>query len=369
MGIVEDRRSLHRIPELDNRLPQTMTYLKSALAGLACQVFSPTPSSLAAFFDFGRESAIAFRCDCDALPIQEATSHDFPSLHPGQMHACGHDGHMAIALELARRISGKENLPNNVLLIFQPAEETIGGAKPICDSGVFQTYHVKAIFGLHLWPGLTKGKLFSRENEMMSRSAEVTVDVYGKSAHIGRAWEGNDALAAAVAFYTRVTELERSLPAETFRLLKFGKLLSGQARNAISDHSHLEGSLRAFQDDVFDFLADGIREIAKETGGQFGCQFQVSFSDGYPPIVNPPALCRTVQRLAPFEPLEQPSIVTEDFSWYQRTVPGMFFFLGLGENPALHSPCFDFDESVLTVGADYFETIAEGFPESWICHE
>ena len=170
MKIIEDRRALHRIPELDKDLPQTMAYLEQALAGLNCRVFSPMASSLCAWFDFGQESAIAFRSDADALPIQEKTGAAFASCHPGKMHACGHDGHMAIALELARRLREKKELPHNVLIVFQPAEETTGGAKALCQTGVFDRYRVEAIFGLHLWPGLPEGQIASRAEEMMARS-------------------------------------------------------------------------------------------------------------------------------------------------------------------------------------------------------
>ena len=128
MQIINDRRFLHRIPELDRDLPETMAYLRGSLEKLNCQVFSPMESALCAFFDFGRKDAIAFRADADALPIAEATRADYASRHPGCMHACGHDGHMAIVLELARRLSEKKGLPHNVLLVFQSAEETTGGA-------------------------------------------------------------------------------------------------------------------------------------------------------------------------------------------------------------------------------------------------
>ena len=184
MQIFADRHALHRIPELDKELPETLAYLRGALAGLRCRVFSPTDGALCAWFDFGQEAAIAFRADIDALPIEEKTGLPYASTHPGKMHACGHDGHAAIVLELARRLSKKESLPHNVLLVFQPAEETTGGAKDICDTGIFREYNVQAIFGLHLWPGLPAGTVASRKNELMARSCEVTVDVYGKSSHI-----------------------------------------------------------------------------------------------------------------------------------------------------------------------------------------
>ena len=297
----------------------------------------------------------------DALPIEEKSGAPYASRHPGRMHACGHDGHMAILLELARRLSRGGNRSRNVLLVFQPAEEATGGAYDICESGVFSDYAVEAIFGLHLWPGLTKGRVFSRPGEMMSRSAELDVEIFGKSAHIGRSWEGVDAMEAACLFLQRAYELERSVPEDIRRLLKFGKMESGTVRNAISAHTYLGGGLRAFSDEVFFGLRDRLLDIAKEVEGQFGCTVKLHLSNGYPAIHNPKDLHDKVHSIVPFEFLEEPSMTTEDFSWHQRYVPGMFFFLGLGDSPALHSDNFDFDESVLPLGADFFEQILEGW--------
>jgi len=361
MQIISDRRALHRIPELELELPRTMEYLRSALAGLNCRVFSPTAEGLCAYFDFGGEEAIAFRADCDALPICEQSGAEYASTHPGKMHACGHDGHMAILLELARRLSGKKENKNNVLLIFQPGEESPGGALPICQSGLLEEYKVKAIFGLHLWPGLEKGKVFSRENELMSRASEVTVDITGRSAHIAKAEQGADATAAAVAFYTRAYEMEKSYPSHIFRLLKFGKFQSGTARNALSASCRMEGSLRAFQDDIFEEMRSNLMAIAKEIEAEFGCQIALHFSEGYPAVLNDPQLYRQLQTSVQWQELDAPSMTAEDFGWYQRFVPGVFFFLGLGDVPALHSDNFDFDDAVLQTGAELFETIAEVF--------
>ena len=163
MQIIQDRRALHRIPELDWAMEKTGAYLKTALEGLNCQIFSPLEGALCAFFDFGAEKALAFRSDTDALPITEQNATEYISCHPGIMHACGHDGHMAILLELARRLSQKADNPWNILLVFQPGEECTGGAERICNTGIFEKYRVEAVFGLHLWPGLEKGQVFSRE--------------------------------------------------------------------------------------------------------------------------------------------------------------------------------------------------------------
>lgn len=361
MQIIEDRRALHRIPELELCLTKTMAYIRSSLTGLDCAVFAPMESSLCAFFDFGADTAIAFRADCDALPIQEQNPAPYASTHPGRMHACGHDGHTAILLELARRLSKKEKLRHNVLLVFQPGEESPGGAKPLCETGVFEDYHVQAIFGLHLWPGLPEGRIFSRKNELMSRSAEVDVEITGQSAHIAKAAQGRDALWAGTEFYRRAVAMEASLAPEVYRLLKFGFFASGRVRNAISDHTLIQGSLRAFQDEVFEGLRDGLYAIASDIEAETGCAVKVAMNQGYPAVMNPPALYDRVQEAVDFGELPEPSMTSEDFAWYQKRLPGMFFLLGLGENPALHAANFDFHEENLAIGADFFEQLAEKF--------
>ena len=361
MQITADRQALHRIPELELELPKTMAYLNHALSELSCRLYYPMESALLAYFDFGAASTIAFRADCDALPISEKTDLPCASTHPGRMHACGHDGHMAILLELARRLNGKKDLKRNVLLVFQPGEESPGGARMLCETSFWKLFHVEAIFGLHLWPGLEAGTVFSRENELMSRSCEVDVDIYGRSAHIAKAAEGIDALTAGLEFYRRATAMEQALPPEIFRLLKFGRMESGTVRNAISAHTHLEGSLRAFQDEVFEGLRECLYKIAAEVGRQFGCTVEISMNDGYPAVLNPSELFQKIRSLVDIQILDQPSMTSEDFSWYQKYMPGMFFFLGLGDTPALHTCNFDFDESILTKGADFFEELADKY--------
>ena len=361
MQLIQDRRALHRIPELDRDLPETLQYLKNALSGLRCRVFSPMEGALCAYFDFGAEKALAFRADMDALPIQEDNDTAYVSRHVGRMHACGHDGHMAILLELARRLDQKESNPWNILLVFQPAEETTGGAKDLCETGIFRKYGVEAVFGLHLWPGLEAGIIASRKEELMARSCEVNVDIYGKSAHIARSWEGLDALAAGTEFYRRAMAMESALPGHIFRLLKFGRFESGTVRNALSAHTHMEGSLRAFQDDSFESLQNGLHAIAGQIQQETGCTVTVAMNSGYPAVLNPAGLYDRVRKTADFLELAEPAMTAEDFAFYQKTLPGMFFFLGTGDSPALHTSHFDFDEAILENGASFFEKLAVSF--------
>jgi amidohydrolase len=363
MQIIQDRRALHQIPEPDLRLPKTTAYVKNALSNLRCSVFSPAESAICAWFDFGADRAIAFRADMDALAIAEKTGLPFASTHPGFMHACGHDGHTAMLLELARRLDAKQELGVNVLLVFQPAEESVGGAHAICQSGVFQQYGVEAIFGLHLWPGVPKGRIAGRKNELMARSSELQVEITGRACHIAKAEDGIDALKAAVQFYNRVTNMADALPKNIYRILNFGRFDSGTAQNIISGHTHMEGTLRAFQDEIFDRLASGIRDAAAQVAAETGCTIDISLSDGYPAVMNPPDLFDSTVKKSGVDILELPApyMIAEDFSWYQHTLPGLFLFLGVGNTPALHANNFQFDESVLTIGADFFQRVAETY--------
>ncbi len=342
MQIVEDYRALHRIPELDRDLPKTTAYLRARLQALPCRVFSPAAGALCAWFDFEAERSLAFRADMDALPMEEQTGLSYASSHPGVTHACGHDGHMAMLLELARRIRpGKKN----ILLIFQPAEETEGGARSVCQSGVLRAYGVEAVFGLHLWPGLPEGKLFSRPGPMMAASCPVTVRFYGKAAHISRPEQGADALKAAVDLY-------RQAPG-----VRFGRLTAGEAPNCVAERACLEGTMRSFSDEEITRWKTSLLTLAGEIQEKTGCTAEVVFGPGYPAVVNPPSLYERARHSLPLEMLEAPVFATEDFSYYQAQVPGLFFFLGVGQTPPLHSPRFCFPEAVLTQGADFLERL------------
>ena len=262
------RRDLHRIPELSFDLPETCAYVRNVLESLSCEVTAPCESCVAAFFDVdaacGREPggpATAIRADMDALPITENSGVEFCSAKPGHMHACGHDGHMAMALAAACwvdealrgvRDGGACPLPRNVLFVFQPAEETTGGARIVCESGVFERYHADRIFGFHVWPDLPAGVVATRPGALLARASETHVTIHGTSSHIAKSADGNDALLASAHFLTSVEALMAELSAEEPCLLKFGLMQSGTVCNAISAETKVAGSLRVFSDEMFD---------------------------------------------------------------------------------------------------------------------
>lgn len=361
-SLVDYRRALHRIPELDCQLPETLALVRSVLEPLPYDLSSPIPGSVCACLDAGKPETAVFRADMDALPVSENTGLPFASAHPGIMHACGHDGHTAMALALAEYAAAhRAELPRNVLLLFQPAEETSGGAGPLCETGILKKYRAARVFGLHLWPGLPKGRIFSRPGPMMARSNEVTVTVTGHSVHLSRASEGRDALAAGVEFYRRARELADGLPPSEPRVLGFGRMISGTVRNAVSGSTVLEGSLRTYREETYLCLRKGLEDLGTALAAETGCGIDVHLSDGYPAVWNHEdlyeAICRGLGPHAP-EPLESPALAAEDFSFYQREIPGVFFFLGLGDVPELHAPefCFD-DEAVLPAGVSFLKRL------------
>lgn len=392
------RRALHRAPELDFELPRTIGYVKNHLESLSCKVFEPCRSCVCAYFDAGCDATVAVRADMDALPIAERSCAPAPSETPGRMHACGHDAHMAMALAFASMVdravscggarggcdgavhgsagereadssSGERVvLASNVLFIFQPAEETTGGAKTVCDSGVLERYGVSAIFGFHVWPELPAGTVASRPGPLFARSSETRIDIKGVSSHIATTYgvsdaQTHDAMLAAARFVEGSRRLMLQLGEREYCIAKFGLLRAGSVCNAVAGDAHIEGSLRVYSDQLFDAAKDGVRSCLEDACVSTGCTFEVSFAPGYPPVINDARLFDFARAVAPHMlELDSPSLTAEDFSFYQQRVAGLFMLLGVGACPScpagatssLHSDDLYFDEEPLLLGVDTY---------------
>ncbi len=360
------RRKLHKIPELSKNLPETKAYVKSVLRALDCEIIEILESGLCAYFDGGKETTVAYRADMDALPVVEANTHGFVSTHPGKMHACGHDGHMAVLLAFAQYLDAQENLPCNVLCVFQPAEETTGGARDICETGIFKKYRVSCVFGLHLWPFLDAGKISSKPGPMMPRSSEITIEVFGRPAHATAPEKGIDALFIASQYIQQLYQAHRANmrpdPAPEERtIVQICKMESGTARNVISGHSTLLGTMRAFSDEDFAGLVRLLEDTAQGLAAQHHCRIEATHSEGYPPVINDPALYRellpSLRQNLDYEEMPVPAMISEDYSFYGLEAPSVFFFLGTGTGIALHSDRFDFDERILLQGLELYKTL------------
>ena len=360
------RHALHRIPEVGFDLPETQAYVLRQLSSLNAQVKPVAGNGVLAYFDAGRSETTAFRCDMDALPIQEATDLPFASQYPGRMHACGHDAHMATMLAFCEWLSQhRGELSCNVLAIFQPAEEVGGGARFVVESGALEEFNVRRIFALHVQPGIPVGTLASRPGAFMATACEAHIRLTGASAHAARARDGRDAMLAGAEAVRAVYAFDASLPEDMPRLIRLCSFHSGTSTNIVPDLAELSGTVRAFSLEDHARIKEGVRSAVCEACAPFGVEAEVSFSEGYPPTINDPGLFerfRAATADLPFQPLPDPDLTAEDFSFYLQRVPGMMFYLGTGESEPLHSPLFTLDEAALLNGFEAFRRLAM-FPD------
>lgn len=370
--LIQHRRHLHMYPELGFDVYLTRDYILSCLKNCGFDEIRIVAGSGIKAVMKGKDGGptLAFRADMDALPLHEETGVEFASVNCGKMHACGHDGHMAILLGLAEWLSlHKGKLNGNVVLIFQPAEETVGGALPMIREGVLQSPKVDAIFGFHLLPDIPQGKVGLKAGPVMAQTCEFTVEIVGKSAHGAMPHLGVDALLAACYFVKAVHGLlSRWVAPDEKALLTIGKLQAGEERNIVAGLANIEGIIRTFDDKVYERIKQNIQGLLNglELSHRVKAQYR---EDVYYPVVNNDAnLVSQVKKFLHPDVIQdvQPMMIAEDFSYYQQKVPGVYMFLGCrneskGFTFPLHSSRFNFDEEVLLYGLQAYCDIIKGF--------
>jgi len=358
------RRELHRIPELGLHEYKTAAYIRQELENMGYQWESILETGTLVYIDAQQPTTIAFRSDIDGLEIYEKNQIDFCSQHQGCMHACGHDGHMSALLGLAKRLRMlQHSFSYNILLIFQPAEESPGAAKDIVKSGVFEKYHVQAIFGMHLMPLIEEGKIACKAGALMAMCGEIDVTIQGKSSHAGLPQQGIDSIMIA----TQAIQQYQSLVARQTSpfspvVLNIGKISGGTARNSVASETILNGTLRCYDENLFSYITQQMDLIHRGLESAYGCQIHYSCPPMYPPVINHKNLYQQVKALADdMLELEEPFMLAEDFAFYQKAIPGLFFFLGTRSkeyHSGLHTETFNFHEDVLEKAVDLYEKIA-----------
>lgn len=370
--LIQHRRHLHMYPELGFEVYATRDYILSCLEEFGFDEVRILAGSgiKAVIRGKGEGMTLAFRADMDALPLQEETGVEFASASCGKMHACGHDGHMAILLGLAEWLGlHREKLNGNVVLIFQPAEETVGGALPMIKEGVLENPKVDAVFGFHLLPDIPQGKIGLKDGPVMAQTCEFTVEIMGKSAHGAMSHRGVDALLAGCHFVNAVYGLlGRWVASDEKALLTIGKFRAGEERNIIAGSATIEGIVRTFDDGVYERIRENIQGLLK--GLELSHRVRARYREDvyYPAVNNDSKLVGRMRELLPFDVLQdiQPLMIAEDFSYYQQRVPGVYMFLGCrneseGFTAPLHSSQFNFDEEVLLYGLQIYHDIIRGF--------
>ena len=362
------RRALHKIPELGFDLFKTHAYIKETLESFGYDVLNVAQTGIVAIKEGKEDRGIAFRADMDALPINEATEETYASIHPGKMHACGHDGHMAMLLGLAQRLSTMET-QKRIMFVFEPAEETYGGAREIVRTGLFDTHNIEAIFALHLQPELEEGKLGLTDGIMTAQDGDFDMVITGLNAHGTQPHLGSDtALAASALIMQYHTIIGRSVNPLNPGSINVGTLNLGEGRNIIAHEARLSGSIRAFDHSNFTLLKKRMKEIDAGIEQSYNVKIDNRITDLHPPVNNDSTLYKIVSNTISADDYVklEPQMLAEDFSYYQQEIPGLFIMLGSKNIPKgfvhpLHSNRFNFDEKVLEKGVETFMHIAKTF--------
>lgn len=373
--LIATRRDLHRNPEIGFEERRTAGIIADRLQAAGYDV----TTGIAATGVVGRLKGEAgegptllLRADMDALPIEEATGAAYASVIPDRMHACGHDGHVAIGLAVAERLARRRaDLRGEIRYVFQPAEEGMGGARRMVQEGVLDG--VDGALGLHIWLDLPLGVVGVLDGPQMAGSQEFRITVRGKGGHGGLPHGTIDAVLLASQIVVALqTIVSRNVSPLDNAVVSVGSIRAGSAPNVIAETAHMEGTIRAFNAETQNHLRERIRAVAEGIAGALGGSADVSFAELlFPPTSNDSGMAALVRAAAaevvPIEAIRSdPGVRTmaaEDFAEFSTIVPGCYFFLGaqdeaVGAIHPHHSPYFEIAEECLPLGVEILERAA-----------
>ena len=361
-ALVRDRRDLHQHPELGFKETRTGTLVHERLRGLGYDVRTGVGRTGVVGLKGSGTRCVLLRADMDALPIEEANDVPYRSRHPGAMHACGHDGHVAIGLEVARRLAAVE-LPGAVKFAFQPAEELSGGATAMIGDGILAAPAVSAAFGIHVWNELPVGTIGIMAGAMMASVDEFDITITGTGGHAAIPHRAIDPVLVAAHVITALQSLvsRRRDPFEE-GVVSVTQVSAGHAFNVIPATAMLRGTVRTFGGKFYDDAPRLVEETARGIARALGADAGVAFRRLTGPLVNDPAMAELMKSVG--EEIVGTNRVKEDIrtmggedmSYFLKQVPGCFAFVGSakadGSSFPHHSPRFDIEEEALPIAAE-----------------
>ncbi len=364
------RRELHAHPEIAFEEHHTADRVAERLASFGLEVHRGlAKTGVVGTLRAGTSPrAIALRADMDALAMQEQTDVPWRSENPGRMHACGHDGHMAMLLAAARALATRRRFDGTVHVIFQPAEENEGGRRVMVEEGLFERFPVEAVYGLHNIPGLPAGHIAVHAGPCMASADYFWIRVIGVGTHAAFPHRGADPLPAAAAIVLALqTIASRSVDPVDPAVVSVTQIHGGTTLNVLPEAVELCGTMRAMRPAVRDLLERRVREVATSVAEAHGVRAEVRLERRYPPTINDRAEAERAARAAAAvvgadKVLRDlpPAMGAEDFAWMLERRPGAYVWLGTGEDrPMVHSPRYDFPDEMLAVGASYWVTLVE----------
>lgn len=360
------RRALHRIPERGLEEFRTQRFILETLKSMGVDASPIAGTGVKAVIKGALPGPVtALRADMDALNVDERTDCGFESENPGWMHACGHDGHMAMLLAAAGMLrENRERVRGTAVLLFQPCEEVVRGAQMMVDAGALESPAVERIFALHLMPHIEEGKIGAVSGPAMAAACEFEIGITGRSAHGAMPHMGADAIAAAAHFIAGVQAvISRCKPPEAPGLLTIGRIEGGRRHNIIADRVVMEGTLRCYDNALMRSMKERLFAHMRGTEEAWGVKADFREMNAVPAVANDPALAELVRGIIPEAciPAEK-LMVAEDFCRYCERVPGFMGFLGCrsearGFVGPLHTPGFNFDENALLWGVEFYKRL------------
>ncbi|MBM7586650.1 N-acetyldiaminopimelate deacetylase [Bacillus pakistanensis] len=366
---VSIRRQLHRIPELGFQEFKTQQFLLQYIESLSIDRIEIKKWRTGLFVKLkgtNPTKIIGYRADIDGLPITEETGLSFPSEHPGQMHACGHDFHMSIALGILTYFS-QNPIKDDLLFLFQPAEEGPGGAKPMLESNSMKMWKPDIMMGLHIAPEYKVGQIATKEGLLFANTSELTIDLKGKGGHAAYPHQTKDMVVAASMLVTQLqTIISRNINPLESAVITIGKITGGTVQNIIAEKARLEGTIRTLSVAEMESVKNRIEALVEGLKIGFECEATIDYGSMYHQVFNDEQSTRRfidfLEKQTDIEYIRcQEAMTGEDFGYLLEEIPGFMFWLGVDSEYGLHHAKLDPNEEAIdlaiTTMTKYIQTL------------
>jgi amidohydrolase len=365
------RRNFHIYPELRYDVHRTAAAVADKLKSFGCdEVATGIGRTGVVGVIRGRKDngkVVGLRADMDALPIEEATDLPYKSTVPGKMHACGHDGHMAMLLGAAKYLADTRNFSGTAVVIFQPAEEGGAGARAMIQDGLFERFGIQEVFGMHNHPGLPIGEFAIRPGPQMASNDTIGIRLEGKGAHAAWPHLSVDTVLVGVQIVNALQSIvSRNVNPLDAAVISICVFQAGHVENVIPQHAVLRGTARSFSASVRDQMRERVREIVEGTARAYGCRADLTYTSDYPVLVNDANRTEfaadVASEIAGASKVNRdfpPMMSAEDFAFMLQQRPGAFIYIGNGDSAGLHHPAYNFNDEAIPVGTSYWVRLAE----------
>ncbi len=357
--LIDIRRSLHRIPELGFQEVKTQRFLLDKIQSLPqehLEVMEWKTGLMVKVHGADPEKTIGYRADIDGLPIEEETSYDFKSEHPGMMHACGHDFHMTIALGVLTHFASNQP-KDHILFVFQPAEEGPGGALPILESMEFNAFRPDMMVALHISPELPVGTIGTKEGLLFANTSELFIDLKGKGGHAAYPHKANDMVVAGSNLVSMMqTIVSRNIDPLDSAVVTIGKITGGTKQNIIAEKARIEGTIRTLSPEAMENVKKRIEALVSGIETGFECEAEIDYGANYYQVDNDPELTEEFMKFVEDSKYElvvsDKAMTGEDFGYFLKEIPGFMFWLGVDTPYGLHHSKIEPNEDALKVAVD-----------------